>query len=149
MPAQVNALADLQSEKTVAICISLNPKPHNLAKLKLELKRQAHPIIRKAKGFRGHTLLISPDEDKAIAISLWEPDGNNDAYKDITSKAVSSLENLIEGRPKITVCDILDGKSADDHALETVVKMVGKSNELLILEVSNPFFHTLLSEGLA
>ena len=144
----MNTPAKLHDEKTVAVCVSFHLKPNSLPRLKRELELHSQPILRRAKGFRGQTLLISPDEDEAISISLWKPGERTIAYTELCLKAFSMLETLMEGSQKIKECDVPVGRW-DDSPLQIVVRMVGKSDDLLIFQVSRPFFQSLLASGLA
>ena len=60
------------------------------------------PILRKQKGFRDETTLISPERSEAIGNSFWDTKADAEAY-DHTSYAevLKSLSNVIDGTPTV------------------------------------------------
>jgi heme-degrading monooxygenase HmoA len=56
------------------------------------------PILRKQKGFRDETTLISPERSEAIANSFWDTKADAEAY-DRTAfvEVLKTLSNVIDG----------------------------------------------------
>jgi len=72
----------------------------------LELNRLADNeiinILRKQKGFRDETTLVSPERSEAIANSFWDTREDAEAYN-LTAypQVLKTLSNVIEGTPTV------------------------------------------------
>ena len=60
------------------------------------------PILRKQKGFRDETTLISPERSEAIANSFWDTKADAEAYDHTTyAEVLKTLSNVIDGTPTV------------------------------------------------
>lgn len=125
----------------VALRISAHLKPKSLSEFTFVLEQKIHPTLKKIKGFRGHIVLVLPDEKEAVAISLWDAEKNKSAEEDATSKVVPAIEKLIRGAPQIKVCEFLNRASENPELLQSMAGLVGEGGCLPILEVSRFVFH--------
>jgi len=60
------------------------------------------PILRKQKGFRDETTLISPERSEAIANSFWDTKADAEAYDHTAyAEVLKTLSNVIDGTPTV------------------------------------------------
>lgn len=60
------------------------------------------PILRKQKGFRGESILVSPERAEVIANSFWDSKEDAEAYSQSGyPEVLKVLTNVIEGTPTV------------------------------------------------
>lgn len=131
----------------VALQISAHLKPKSLSEFTFVLQQEIHPSLKKIKGFRGHIVLVLPEANEAVAISLWTEEANDRAKKEATSKVVPTLGRLVRGTPRIKVVDFLDRASENPELLQLMAGWVGEGRYLPILEVSGYVFQHFTMEA--
>ncbi len=57
------------------------------------------PSYAKMPGFRGYVLLLEPDGDKGIAITLWDTDEDREASQRVAQEMTSELRDVLLERP--------------------------------------------------
>jgi hypothetical protein len=82
--------------------VTLKLKANSATELNRIAETEILPILRKQKGFRDETTLISPERSEAIGNSFWDTKADAEAY-DHTSYAevLKSLSNVIDGTPTV------------------------------------------------
>ena len=66
------------------------------------LENEILPLLRRQEGFRGEITLSNPGNLERISMSLWEKEGNAEAYDaDIYPQVLKVLSKVIDGTPKI------------------------------------------------
>jgi hypothetical protein len=65
------------------------------------------PILRKQKGFRDESTLISPDRLEAIANSFWDTKEDAEAYNQTGfPEVLKTLSNVIDGTPTVKTFEL-------------------------------------------
>ena len=58
------------------------------------------PAYREAKGFRGYVLLTKPEDDTAVALTLWDTEEDMRASEEIARAMVPQLRGVLAGPPQ-------------------------------------------------
>lgn len=57
------------------------------------------PSYAKQPGYRGYVLLLEPDGDKGIAITLWDTDEDREASRSVALEMTAELRGVLLERP--------------------------------------------------
>jgi hypothetical protein len=60
--------------------VSLHLKPNGIAEFTRALENELIPLLRKQKGFQNEITFIARGGNEAVGISLWDQQGNAEAY---------------------------------------------------------------------
>ena len=82
--------------------VTLKLKANSATELNRIAETDILPILRRQKGFRDETTLISPERSEAIANSFWDTKADAEAY-DHTAypQVLKTLSNVIDGTPTV------------------------------------------------
>ena len=82
--------------------VTLKLKANSATELKRIAEAEILPILRKQKGFRDETTLISPERSEAIGNSFWDTKADAEAYGHTAySEVLKTLSNVIDGTPTV------------------------------------------------
>jgi heme-degrading monooxygenase HmoA len=96
--------------------VSIRLKKDTLSEFTKTFEQQIVPVLRKQKGFKDDIVLAVPGGQDVLAISLWETQLDAEAYNSSDYKNVlKTLENVIEGNPKVGTPEILHTTLYESH----------------------------------
>ena len=82
--------------------VSMKLKPNSATAFTTSLEKEVIPMLRKQKGFRDETTLISPERSEAIANSFWDTKADAEAYDHTAyAEVLKTLSNVIDGTPTV------------------------------------------------
>src|SRR5689334_15298447 len=82
--------------------VTLKLKGNSATELNRIAEAEILPILRKQKGFRDETTLISPERSEAIANSFWDTKADAEAYDHTAyAEVLKTLSNVIDGTPTV------------------------------------------------
>src|SRR6185369_11779310 len=82
--------------------VTLKLKDNSATELKRIAEAEILPILRKQKGFRDETTLISPERSEAIANSFWDTKADAEAYDHTAyAEVLKTLSTVIDGTPTV------------------------------------------------
>ena len=77
-------------------------KANSAAEFTRTIEKEVLPMLRKQKGFRDETILISPERSEAIANSFWDTKADAEAYDHTAyAEVLKTLSNVIDGTPTV------------------------------------------------
>jgi hypothetical protein len=85
------------------VTIPLKPEvTHEFPQLAENLQKHILPLLRKQKGFIEELFLIAPDQNEAVAISLWEKKEYAEKFnREVYPTVVEFLKKYIGGTPVV------------------------------------------------
>jgi len=82
--------------------VTLKLKVNSATELTRINEAEILPILRRQKGFRDETTLISPERSEAIANSFWDTKADAAAYENTAyAEVLKTLSNVIDGTPTV------------------------------------------------
>ena len=82
--------------------VTLKLKANSATELNRIAEAEILPILRKQKGFRDETTLVSPERSEAIANSFWDTKADAEAYDHTAyAEVLKTLSNVIDGTPTV------------------------------------------------
>jgi len=82
--------------------VTIKLKPNSAEELNRIAENEIIPILRRQKGFRDETTLISPERSEAIANSFWDTKEDAEAYHQTGYQEVlKALSTVIDGMPTV------------------------------------------------
>ena len=82
-------------------------KPSTIADFNHVLENEILPLLRQCKGFRDELVLVAPNGNDAIGISLWDTKENAEAYqKEGYPDVQKRLSKLIERTPQVQTYEV-------------------------------------------
>ena len=82
--------------------VTLKLKANSATELNRIAETEILPILRKQKGFRDETTLVSPERSEAIANSFWDTKADAEAYDHtVYAEVLKTLSNVIDGTPTV------------------------------------------------
>lgn len=80
--------------------VTMKLKGDSATELRLINEREIIPILRKQKGFRDVTILISPERQEAVVNTFWDTQEEAEEYNStVYTEVLKTLANVIEGTP--------------------------------------------------
>lgn len=87
--------------------VAIQLKPRMPGEFARTLENDVLPLLRKQNGFKDELTFVTPDGNRAIAISLWDAKENAEAYsRDTYATVLKSLEKVVEGTPQVQSYDV-------------------------------------------
>jgi len=87
--------------------VSMELDPNSQAEFTRKLDSEIIPLLRKQKGFRDEITFVSPDGNKAYAVSLWDDKQSAEAYSRVSYAEVTKiLSKLVKGTPQVKTFDV-------------------------------------------
>jgi len=88
--------------------ISIHLKPNTLAEFTKTVENDIVPLLRKQPGFQDEITFALPEDNKVLAISLWDTQKNAENYDGSVYKDVLKLlGTVIDGTPKVGSTEVL------------------------------------------
>ncbi len=82
--------------------ITLQLKPNLAKELPVMFEKEIVPMLKRQKGFVDELLLVTPERNKLVAISLWETKEFAEVYnRELYPRIEKIVEKYIEGTPVI------------------------------------------------
>jgi hypothetical protein len=82
-------------------------KPNSSREFTQKLEKDIIPQLRNAKGFQDELVFLSPSNEEAVAISLWDRTESAEAYnRDTYQGVLKSLGTLVEGTPQVDTYEV-------------------------------------------
>lgn len=126
----------------VGLTVTFQIKPSSVSSFILHLEQEAHPRLRKEKGFRGNLAFFDPAGLKALSISVWEKDAAVSIDR-VSFLLLLALAGVMEGRPTSRVYGEVRTTPNGGGALQAAMTLLGKGECLGIIEVSTATFQEL------
>ena len=102
--------------------VTTHLKPNKLNDFIQTFEKDVIPILRKQPGFRDEITLAADGGTDVTAISLWDTKEQADGYATIAYPAVlSTLEECLDGPPRVRVMNVMHSTSHKINAAEVVV----------------------------
>ena len=87
--------------------VSIHLKPNSSAAFTKQIEAETIPTLRKQEGFQGELTFLAPGGTEAFAISLWDKNGNADAYANTGyPEVLKNLNKFVEGTPKVQTYEV-------------------------------------------
>src|ERR1041385_2079240 len=87
--------------------VTLHLKAHKADEFTRTLETDVLPLLRRQPGFKDEITFIASDDDKAVAISLWDKRENAETYSRETYPAVlQKLQAVVDGTPEVESFDV-------------------------------------------
>ena len=107
--------------------VTLQLKPevaHEFPLLAKNMQKQFLPLLRKQKGFIEELTLIAPNQNEAVAISLWEEKEHAEKFnREVYPTIVKMLDKYVEGTPVVKEFESLAAAVPVLHKLAKAVKV--------------------------
>ena len=82
--------------------VTLKLKANSATELNRIAETEILPILRKQKGFRDETTLISPERSEAITNSFWDTKADAEAYdRTAYAEVLKTLSDVTDGTPTV------------------------------------------------
>lgn len=82
--------------------VTLQLKPNVAKEFPVVFEKEILPLLRRQKGFQDELLLVTPEKQEAVAISLWDTKEYAEAYKrDLYPQVEKIVARFIEGFPTV------------------------------------------------
>ena len=107
------------------VTIPLKPEvAHEFPQLAENLQKDILPLLRKQKGFIEELVLIAPNHNEAVAISLWEKKEHAEKFnREVYPTVVKLLNKYIGGTPVVKEFESLATAVPVLHKLAKAVKV--------------------------
>jgi quinol monooxygenase YgiN len=85
------------------VTIQLKPEvAHEFPLIAENIQKEIHSLLRKQKGFIQELVLTAPNQNEAVAISLWEEKEHAEKFKrEVYPTIVKLLNKYVEGTPVV------------------------------------------------
>ena len=91
----------------VARSVSIRLKPNCVAEFTQIVERDILPVLREQRGFQDEITLVLPEGLQAVGISLWDQQGDADAYsRAVYPQVLKALEKVTAGAPEVHVFEV-------------------------------------------
>jgi heme-degrading monooxygenase HmoA len=79
-------------------------KPNVSKEYSITFEKEIMPLLRNQKGFLGELLLVTPEKNEVVAISLWETKEHAETYnREVYPQIVKIVNRFIEGIPVVKI----------------------------------------------
>jgi len=87
--------------------VSMHLKSNSTEEFTQTIEREVIPLLRKQKGFQDEITFIAPGEKEALGISLWDHEGDAEAYRRGTYFEVQkALAKVVDGTPQLQTYEV-------------------------------------------
>ena len=87
--------------------VNFRLKPNSVGEFTQTIEREVIPLLRKQKGFQDEITFIAPGEKEALGISLWDHEGDAEAYRRGTYFEVQkALAKVVDGTPQLQTYEV-------------------------------------------
>jgi hypothetical protein len=87
--------------------VSFRLKPNSVAEFTAIVEREILPLLRQQKGFQDEITLVLPEGLQVVGISLWNEQGDANAYSgSVYPQVLNALEKVIGGPAEVHVFEV-------------------------------------------